>query len=219
MPKPMYVWTGTAWVSVASEVESLATYATQSYADNSSNVAAGLKPIVPTSVAIGSGSSSVSTLGQVTFTGASSVSLNGVFSSAYQNYRILFLTTSIATSGNVSLKMRTSGTDNSDAQYQRQQIFAGSTTVNATRSTGQTSFLFGALAVGSYLNTINIDVFKPFDAANTGWVGQVASALDSTGPEVWVQYGGHNVATSYDGITFISGGTFTGTVSVYGYKK
>lgn len=215
MPKPMFVWSGSAWVSVASEVESLATYATQSYADNQP----GMKLIVPSSVAVGSGSGSVSTQGAVTFTTASSVSLNGVFSSTYQNYRILFLTTNIATNGNVSLRMRASGTDNSDAQYQRQQIFGGNTTITAARSGSQTSFLFGTLSTGVYLNTINFDLFKPFDAANTGWMGQVGSAVDSTGPEAFVQYGGHNVATSYDGITFISGGTMTGTVYVYGYKK
>ena len=66
MPKPMYVWTGTAWVSVASEVESLATYATQSYADNQP----GSKLVVPTSVAVGSGSGSVAAQGTVTFSTA-----------------------------------------------------------------------------------------------------------------------------------------------------
>ena len=89
MPKPMYVWSGSAWVSVASEVESLATYATQSYADNQP----GMKLVVPSSVAVGSGSGSVATQGTVTFSGASSVSINGCFSSTYDNYRILFFGT------------------------------------------------------------------------------------------------------------------------------
>jgi len=118
MPKPMYVWSGSAWVSVAAEVESLATYATQSYADNAANVAAGLKPIVPSSVAIGSGSSSISTLGTVTFTTASSVSLNGVFTSTYKNYRLVVnLTTSQTSSQVLGLKMRASSVDTSTGYY------------------------------------------------------------------------------------------------------
>jgi len=85
MPKPMFVWSGSAWVSVATEVESLAGFATQSYADNTP----GTRLIIPSSVAVGSGSGSVSTSGTVTFSGASSVSINDVFSATYDTYQIV----------------------------------------------------------------------------------------------------------------------------------
>jgi len=91
MPKPMYVWSGSAWVSVASEVESLAGYATQSYADNTP----GMKMIVPSSVAVGSGSGSIATQGTVSFSSASSISLNSCFSSTYDSYKIMFTNTTV----------------------------------------------------------------------------------------------------------------------------
>jgi hypothetical protein len=50
---------------------------------------AGLAKIVPSSVAVGSGTGSSDTTGKVTFSGASTVSLNGVFTSSYRNYKII----------------------------------------------------------------------------------------------------------------------------------
>jgi hypothetical protein len=53
-------------------------------------------------------------LGTVTFTGASSVSLNGVFSSTYDNYRIVFTTTTIS---NIFMRLRVSNADETTSQY------------------------------------------------------------------------------------------------------
>jgi hypothetical protein len=73
---------------------------------------AGLAKIVPTSVTVGSGSGSASALGTVTFSGCSSVSLNGVFSSAYNNYKVLVNVNSIDSTGTniIYLRFGTSGT-------------------------------------------------------------------------------------------------------------
>jgi hypothetical protein len=58
---------------------------TQSQVDGLLDSYVGLRLITPTSVTGGT----IGTTGAVTFSGASSVSLNGVFSSAYDNYRIV----------------------------------------------------------------------------------------------------------------------------------
>jgi hypothetical protein len=50
---------------------------------------AGLVQIVPSSVTVASGSGSANGNGAVEFSGCSSISLNGIFSSSYDNYRIL----------------------------------------------------------------------------------------------------------------------------------
>jgi hypothetical protein len=50
----------------------------------------GLVSIVPTSVAVGSGSASVGANGAVTFTGVSSISLNSCFTSQFNSYKIVF---------------------------------------------------------------------------------------------------------------------------------
>jgi hypothetical protein len=138
----MYVWSGSAWVSVAAEVESLATYATQSYADN----APGMKLIVPSSVAVGSGSGSIATQGTVTFSGASSISLNGCFSSTYDNYQIVISIDANSAISDNYLRMRASGTDNSESQYRyggNLRNWAG--TLDWTNSTGGT--LFPAMSI------------------------------------------------------------------------
>ena len=221
MPKPMYVWSGSAWVSVATEVESLATYATQSYADNSSNVASGLKPIVPSSVAIGSGSSSTSALGTVTFTGASSVSLNGVFSSTYDNYKILF-NHSVSAAAGIRMRLRVSGADDTNnvygtGMYYRQQGGAGV----GNLSDGFTTSYALINDTNSLKGDVSLDLYNPFTANETrlnhqtNWQGY--SPL-----QYYTNVGGgvFTNTTSFTGFTiFSSSNNMTGTISVYGYKK
>jgi hypothetical protein len=51
----------------------------------------GLVPIIPTSVSINAGSSSFDSLtGEISFTGGSTLTVNGIFSSEYSNYRIIY---------------------------------------------------------------------------------------------------------------------------------
>lgn len=211
MPKPMYVWTGTAWVSVASEVESLATYATQSYADN----LPGSKLIVPSSVAVGSGSGSISTQGTITFTGASSISINGCFSSAYDEYKITIQETA---SGNVALywRGRTSGTDNSNSNYDWRTFYNDRTTLAVNTGTDNTSSAQFS-DTGSSRSSHILEVINPFLSQPT----QVFSRNYISDGNGYVKYGGSqfDTTTSFDGITFYLGsGTFSGTIRIYGYK-
>jgi hypothetical protein len=213
MPKPMYVWSGSAWVSVATEVESLAGFATQSYADNTP----GLRLVVPTSVAVGSGSGSVATQGTVTFSGASSVSLNGCFTSTYRNYLIKLEVVGASTSGAPTMRLRTSGTDNSNANYQRQVFNADNATLTGGRNTNQTSFGLGS--VQSTTTTYDINLWSPQLSSNTFWTTNDNFLSSTTTPIIQQAIGGFNAATQFDGISFISSGaTLSGTISVYGYK-
>jgi hypothetical protein len=209
MPKPMYVWSGSAWVSVASEVESLAGFATQSYADNTP----GARLVVPTSVAVGSGSGSVSTSGTVTFSGSSSVSLNGCFSSTYDNYLIMY---DFTASGNISIsaRMRLAGVDASTASYSRQGLIGDTTSASATQTLNATSstLAFG----GTARNNFKFELFAPALAQRT--TGIVYNAEQAPALRINTFY--HDVATAYDGVTFItSANNMTGTVRVYGLKN
>ena len=218
MPKPMYVWSGSAWVSVASEVESLATYATQSYAD----AQPGMKMVVPTSVAVGSGSGSVATQGTVTFSGASSVSLNGCFSATYESYYIVFdITTATATSG-LQMRVRVSGADNTSSNYRYNSLTVADNvgTIGVSRSNG-TNTLFddiGRLDNG-YGASGFINFFSPFTSNRTRIVGQ-SSGNDSVPANCLRSYTGNmTVTTSYTGFTlFAASGNITGTIGVYGYR-
>lgn len=212
MPKPMYVWSGSAWVSVATEVESLATYATQSYASTQP----GSKLVVPTSVAVGSGSGSVDTNGKVTFTTASSVSVNGCFTADYDNYRVIVIGSS--TAGSTTFRFRTAGTDNSAASYQRQYLDATSTSVAGNRVTAQTSISSMELQQTANASVLVMDIHSPFLSQPTGLMNM--TNLMTTNIYVNLLSGAHTGNTSFDGFSIIqSSGTITGTIRVYGYKN
>jgi hypothetical protein len=215
MPKPMYVWSGSAWVSVASEVESLANYATVNYASTQP----GSKLVVPTSVAVGSGSGSVDTNGAVTFSGASSVSLNGCFTSAYQNYKVLVTITSVA-NGNIECRLRASGSDDSVATYNH-----GVFQYNSSNSSGgfaaNTSLNRWIVTQGSSSLSpvsISMDIFMPQETQRTS-MSLLAQGSDGTNYNSYFGAGVKAATTSFDGITFIFSGGTTGTLRVYGYKN
>ena len=71
----------------------------------------GLAPIIPTSVAVGSGTGSVGATGLITFSGVSSVSINGCFTSAYTNYRVVARYTNASTLSALYCRLRASGTN------------------------------------------------------------------------------------------------------------
>lgn len=179
----------------------------------------GLVPVSPSSVAVAGGTATVSTLGVVEFTGATtSISLNGVFTSAYENYRILFRVDTASSGGsNANTRLRASGTDATGANYDRQAVYVLSTNAPAvTASNGATSW-----GIGDHSTTGNhaiLDIFRPALATSTS-VTYSASGFVS-GASI-VNLGGlrHNLATAYDGITFTcSSGTFTGKAQVFGYN-
>jgi mevalonate kinase len=218
----MFVWSGSAWVSVATEVESLATYATQSYADNQP----GMKLIVPSSVSVGSGTGSVATQGTVTFSGASSVSINGAFTSAYENYKLLItISSTSANDAEVRIRLRASGTDTTSANYNHANYaFRSNNTANNYGAAGLTNMPFGQIESAFSANAnyfYNIDISQPQLAVNTKIV---YTGQDTDGSSNYVSRGGGgllNLTTQYDGITFYNdnaSGTLTGTARVYGYK-
>jgi hypothetical protein len=218
MPKPMYVWSGTQWLSVASEVESLANFATQSYADNTP----GLRMVVPTSVAVGSGTGSVDATGNVTFSGASSISLNGCFTSVYDNYKIIVDTTASSASSDLSFKFRLSGSDLTNTYY---GAFIGLTHANAavnwTINNGAAAKITEMVSYTKRVGFVTLEVNGPFltNSKNATWNTMGVSTAGSTGLAGTGAVSYDTTTNASDGISFIrSSGTFTGTIRVYGYK-
>ena len=76
----------------------------------------GLSLITPTSITATGGSGSILT-NAVSFTSASAISLNGCFSSTYENYRVMFQVSGTSANSNISFRMRSSGTDESGNNY------------------------------------------------------------------------------------------------------
>lgn len=180
----------------------------------------GLVPVIPSSVSAGSGSASHNTTtGLVTFTTASSVSVNGVFTSAYSNYRLVF---DIPTSGGttaVSFRLRASGTDNSSSSYG--QFWTMSRLTGALQSNNGTgaTFQFGTtIALTNRFVEATADIINPQAAKTTEWTGQ-GIFYDATSSYLNSFAGIFDAATQFDGFTiYATGTTFTGTLKVYGYN-
>ena len=184
--------------------------------------APGLVPIVPSSVAVGSGTGTASAIGQVTFTTASSVSLNGVFTSSYRNYRVVFNTTAASGTGTIIIRLRAAGSDVTTANYLAQTLQGSGNAAPANAIvTGGASWPY--MSLGSAADAINgfvCDLFNPQATAHTSGLattGIIDSAGNST---IILRNYVYQATTSFDGLSFImSANNFTGTVTVYGYNQ
>lgn len=177
----------------------------------------GLNLIVPSSVA-GTGVS-VSDRGTVTLSSASSASINGVFSSRFQNYQIVFnLTTS--TTAAIQFVLRASGSDATSA-YDYQMHRAIASTSEAIQSLNQGNIPWQVhTSAGNHHGTV--DLFGPAVAGATRGLVRVISTSNPMTPQSGTGQSGfqHRTANAYDGFKLTpSAGNLTGTVRVYGYNE
>jgi hypothetical protein len=176
----------------------------------------GLVVMTPSSIAYSGTSASINADGSVVFSACSSLSLNGVFTSDYDNYMIVCRGTSSASSL-IRMRLRVSGTDDSGANYTWQRIEANSTTVSGSRSTGDNQSnihrMFNVQRTGFVLNT-----YGPFLTQPTAWRTTVVA--DEASASIYDVVGTHSQSSAYDGITlFPSTGSITGLVTVFGFNQ
>jgi len=151
-----------------------------------------------------------------TFTSQASVSINNVFTSAYQNYRLVLNILGVSGT-NLRFRMRASGTDDTGSNYASQYVYGSNTSITGARETGQTAAWFISAST-SYEVIAAYDIGSPQLAKQTSVVGSHVFASSTVEVITWAA--NHNQATAYDGITFlIPGGSFTGTARIYGYKN
>ena len=178
----------------------------------------GMKLIVPTSATNGT----VSASGAVTFSAVSSVSLNGVFSSTYDNYLINVNISGSANDSENTLRLRASGTDNSSANYQSTVCGAFNSGGNFVSFTGATS-IFGIPANGQTgtFSAWTVNVYRPNTTDAWKQVTGVGGYKHSGVNTITRTINGYlNSATQFDGFTFLAAsGNITGTVRVYGLKN
>jgi len=155
---------------------------------------------------------------ETTFSGASSITADNVFTSSYTNYMIKFRYTTNNTV-QPSFKLRVGGVSAS-TNYNYQYINGNASSVGAAGATAQTSANFAIYSNGDFKSAATLELFSP----------QIAEATNFTSLNAWspasysglnVYYAGnHSTATAYDGIEFlVSAGTMTGAYTIYGYSK
>jgi len=181
----------------------------------------GLVPVQPTSVAVAGGSATANALGQVSFTTATSVSLNGVFTSAYNSYRLIIRVPTTSTNAQLSFRFRNAGTDNSTNNYVQTQFYnrsTGATQTNNGTNTFSTFTIWSAAQSNDVVMWIG-DVMNPAVVGRKNIFGKGAASdatsffvLDSA-----IMY--QSNSSSFDGFTiYPTAGNITGTVQILGYN-
>jgi hypothetical protein len=146
-----------------------------------------------------------------TFSAVSSVSLNNVFTSTYQNY-LINLVVSSSGPNNIRYRWRASGTDESSANYIDAGLYVNTGSSIGGYGSGTDSFFYIA------------DNGQPMSAALTITAPNLAQQSHVFGVSkesgtflVGSRFQATNV---FDGFTiYTSSSTMTGTVRVYGYKN
>lgn len=155
---------------------------------------------------------------RTTFTAASTITADNIFTADFDNYKIMLTFTSASTTNNASLQLRAGGVT-ANTNYNKQQLFVSSTSASASRSTAQTSFLIGTYDDAETCVT-DITLWNP--QATTETVFQLTYSLQGTAatPEMGFEYGNHSTSSSYDGfIITAASGTVTGYYTVYGWNQ
>lgn len=176
----------------------------------------GLVAIVPPTVNFSGGSATANSLGTVSFTAVTGLSLNNVFTSAYSNYRVVYNAKSSVSGGtNILFRFRTSGTDVS-AGYYGVTIYATSTQgvmAGDQRNNGGDSFYGGF----NTANGVSITSEILPEAGSSKIFNNISLSYLSG-----LQIGSYTTATGTrpDGFTIYPvSGNMTGTIQVFGYNS
>jgi hypothetical protein len=200
----VYASTGTTWYSVAPP-----------------SAAPGLSIVSPTSIANSGGSASASG-GQVSFTGVSSISLNGVFTSTYDNYRVTMRISGTSTSDAfMRTRVRVGGVDNSTASsYYQTSLYSGGS--SASGNSGIQDNMLAGITNSTYATSGSwiYDYISPALASQTLINAHTFYTLTAGARYLEMVDCYHNATTAFDGFTmYPSTGTITGNIRVYGYKN
>ena len=155
--------------------------------------------------ALGTKKAGLVLLNTTSFSGVSSQSINDVFSTTYDSYKII--STGTQTVARPSFRLRVSSADATGSNYEFCDT-AGNTSTN-------TSFI-PINGTGQWW--ISFDLINPFLAEATRMLSLAGNATNA----LRFSSSRHNLTTSYTGLTILpegGSGTVTGSISIYGYNK
>ena len=160
--------------------------------------------------------SGLTLINTTTFSSVTSVSIDSLFSSTYDNYQIVFTTTSTSGGADIRMKLRSGGADNSSNDYVTSASYMQSgalTNIGGTTTTG-----WFIVSNGSAIMTSIINLSNPNLASSTK--SGVFSTMGGTNDRY--TFGGFykQNATQFTGLSVATGAaTMTGQISIYGLAK
>jgi hypothetical protein len=180
--------------------------------------AQGLTLIDPTSVT-GSGSS-ISSLGTVNLSACAAATINGVFTSAYSNYRIV-INVGLSAADGIFGHLAVGGTPDTTSNYDTQKVLVTGTTPSGAQVTAAPYWSLAAAGTTVTQHNVVIDLFGPAIATPcTGVLSCLANTVPMTTAAATATGGiANRLSTAFDGFELnTNAGTMTGTVQIFGYN-
>lgn len=169
----------------------------------------GLVQIVPT--VSGSGVT-ISQTGKITVSAATSAVITGAFPTTYDNFRIIFSDLSGTIGQECLFRLRGATTVTSNYRGAGRYVVYGG-------AAGDVNSFPAHIPIGSSqptgkTNTI-VDLLNPNSAVITGYISNTSNY------DAWVSYAGQNTnTTAYENAEVsVASGTFSCSISIYGYRK
>jgi len=174
----------------------------------------GLVVMTPSSIAYSGTSASINADGSINFSAVSNMTLNGIFTSDYDNYMLTVRLTS-TNNQSVAAQLTLAGTP-ANSGYAVQWIAAQSTTLSANRITSSATTYIGDMATVS--SGFSCYFFGPSLAQPTAI--RSVEIFGQNSAEIFDFASTHSTATSYDGLKMqTSIGTMTGLLTVFGFNQ
>jgi len=190
---------------------------------------AGWVPVIPTSVTVSAGtgtpSSSVSAAGVVSYTSATTVTVNGIFTADYDHYMIIFSNSSETVADYHYFRYTTGGTPNSTSNYYYSSLFAQGVNGGVGTNANANSFVRFGYDSNTYpagSGSRRLEISNPY--SNTRRTDCVyTTTYSGSDHTLWIGTALFNNTTRFDGIIVghetVGTGLFTGTMQILGLKK
>ena len=177
--------------------------------------ASGYVLVKPTSVSAVSGTATINSSGSVTLTSASQIKINGIFTSTYENYFMVY-TFSSSNAGNYSWRF-TAATVETTSGYKYLTMKANASAWTVATTTGAS---VGHLAeVDTAAITTSYGLFFRPQMTNEK-ITRIWSQTGASNGTVYDIMNNNTNTTAFDGISFTSSGfTAAGLVAFYGLAK
>jgi hypothetical protein len=160
-------------------------------------------------------------VGTVNYTNAATVNVDSVFTSTYTHYRVVGMQTPTNGLADFYMKLRSGGADQSGANYQYTNARLYSNNALDTYGSGATFMRFSNGGIASFPYCWTMDFFDPKGSTPTMITNDASNFESSTAAVRWWSTGGYKANYSADGfVIYPTGGTtWTGSLTVYGYRK
>ena len=181
---------------------------------------AGIAQIIPSNISVDSGSASVDASGLITFSGATSIRLNNIFTSKYKNYKLVFNAGTVSLAATVLGRVRNAGVAKTSSYYSGwTRILEGGSTVTGALN-GSSYFFVSDVHPSVPITNSEITIYEPL--STTKQICFYDTHVGFAGSSTYAGYTGGTIgsaAETFDGFQLdISTGTFGGSIKVYGYR-